>query len=243
MYFSDIHTHLLYNTDDGAKTYEDMIAMVDLAYKKGTRFLCATPHFDPASFGDNREAALMAFEELSEYCREKYPNLELCLGNELFYMKESGLWLMQGLCRTIGRSHYVLVEFDVDVTEKEMDAALYRLLNRGYTPIIAHAERYVRVRVGKLAVFSKMGVLIQANPEMLFSVSYFARRRLHHMLKRRLVDFISSDGHDCYRRAPVMNEAYQIICEKYSKAYAKAICCENALRLFSKRVKAEVSYE
>jgi len=239
MYFSDIHTHLLYDTDDGARTYEDMIAMVDLAYQQGTRFLCATPHFDPALFGDNRERALKAFSELSEYCRDKYPDLELAMGNELFYVRDSGLWLMKGLCNTINGTNFVLVEFDIDVSEKEMDEALYRLLNRGYVPIIAHAERYRRVRLKKLLVFSKMGVLIQANTDML-SLGYFAGMRLQIMLKHHLVDFMSSDAHNMKSRAPVMKDAYELVSLKYGEEYAKAICRENALKLFSKNRKAEI---
>ena len=33
MFFSDIHSHLLCGADDGAKTYEEMIAMADAASK------------------------------------------------------------------------------------------------------------------------------------------------------------------------------------------------------------------
>ena len=55
MYFSDIHTHVLHATDDGAKKREDMYEMIDAAYKSGTRLICATPHFAPDFFGDNRE--------------------------------------------------------------------------------------------------------------------------------------------------------------------------------------------
>jgi protein-tyrosine phosphatase len=59
--FSDIHMHLLFGTDDGAKTVEDMYEMVDASYACGTRFICATPHFYPGYFGDNRETSKTAF--------------------------------------------------------------------------------------------------------------------------------------------------------------------------------------
>ncbi len=233
MYFSDIHIHLLYGADDGAQSYEEMIAMVDMAYEQGVRFLCATPHFDPSVFGDNRDKAKQAFEQLEEYCNAKYPDLELCLGNELFYVKDSGLWVMKGLCRTMGNTKCVLVEFSPDVSETQMDEAFYRLLNRGYIPILAHAERYHRVRLKKLQLFSRMGVLIQANSDMLF-VGRFAARRLTRMLKCRLVDFISTDAHNLSGRCPNMKRAFELLSKEYGSDYAEAICYGNAVAKFSK---------
>lgn len=41
--FSDIHSHFLYDIDDGAKTREDMEAMLDAANADGIASLFATP--------------------------------------------------------------------------------------------------------------------------------------------------------------------------------------------------------
>ena len=39
MVFTDIHSHVLFGTDDGAKNEEEMHAIVDGAYGSGTRVL------------------------------------------------------------------------------------------------------------------------------------------------------------------------------------------------------------
>ena len=117
MPFSDIHTHILYKTDDGAKTREEMFELVGKAYEHGTRLLCATPHFHPGYFGDNREEMQYAFTVLSEYCKEKYSDLTLVLGNELFYTHDSISWMKNNLCIPMGNTRYVLTEFSVDDNE------------------------------------------------------------------------------------------------------------------------------
>ena len=42
-----IHAHFVYGMDDGAKTREDMEAMLDAAYADGITSLVATPHMTP----------------------------------------------------------------------------------------------------------------------------------------------------------------------------------------------------
>ena len=45
--FADIHSHFVYGMDDGAKTREDMEAMLVAAYADGIKSLVATPHMTP----------------------------------------------------------------------------------------------------------------------------------------------------------------------------------------------------
>lgn len=83
--YFDLHSHLLFGVDDGAKTKEEMFAMLDMAYADGTRAICLTPHFSPYLFGDTYESSQAAFEVLREYAEKTYPDLKLFLGHELGY--------------------------------------------------------------------------------------------------------------------------------------------------------------
>src|SRR6202050_2492075 len=42
----DIHSHIVFGVDDGAKTIEDSLAMLELAADSGTTDIVATPHSD-----------------------------------------------------------------------------------------------------------------------------------------------------------------------------------------------------
>ena len=233
MFFSDIHSHLLYGTDDGAKTREEMYELVDASYENGFRLICVTPHFAPSFFDDNREAASRAYKELTEYCAEKYKDLKLFMGNELFYTHDSISWMKQRLSIPMGDTRYVLVEFDVAERENMIAEAVDRLLNIGYIPIIAHAERYKKLTVGRLSVLKESGVLVQMNSEAFlrrrFDFGY--KRRVANLLKSDMVDFISTDCHNLQKRPPEIKAAYEYILEKYGEKRANALCRENACKL------------
>lgn len=241
MSFSDIHTHILYKTDDGTATREEMFELVGKAYEHGTRLLCATPHFYPGYFGDNRESAIHAFEVLTEHCAKNYPDLTLVLGNELFYTHDSISWIRNNLCVPMGNTRYVLTEFSIDDSEDFIAEGIMRLLNIGYIPIIAHAERYGKLSTGRLWVLKQNGVLVQINSQSFeFKPLRFKQnKRVKMLLEEKLVDFISSDAHDISRRPPYMQKAFDYLAKKYGKEYAERLCCENAKKLFGNKVEAE----
>ena len=192
MYFADIHTHILFETDDGAKTREDMFEMVDSAYSNGTRLLCATPHFHPGYFGDNREMAKVAYDELLQYCKEKYPDLKVVFGNELFYTRDAISWLKNGLCVPMGETRYLLTEFSVDDSEDYIAEGLLRILNIGYIPIIAHAERYFKLSMGRIWALKQNGVLVQVNSQSFAFklLRYKFNTRVKALADENLIDFI-----------------------------------------------------
>ena len=44
MGYVDIHSHVLYGLDDGAKSREQSLQMLELAVQSGTTDIVATPH-------------------------------------------------------------------------------------------------------------------------------------------------------------------------------------------------------
>lgn len=232
MFFSDIHSHLLYGVDDGATDAKEMFAMVDMAYADGIRFICVTPHCCPEWFGNNRESIDTVYKELQDYCSEKYPDLQLALGSELFYVGEGVMWLKNGLCKTIGGTKYVLVEFNVTETEQAIVKSVNEMFNNGYIPIIAHAERYTKLGCKKISDLKENGVLVQVNVVDMNEVSFFRKARLKKLLLKRLVDFVSTDAHDLHNRTPIMSRFFNYVSVKYGKEYADKIFCSNAKELF-----------
>ena len=232
MFFSDIHSHLLYGVDDGASTREEMIAMTDMAYADGIRLLCVTPHCCPDWFGNNRQAVDETFEELKAYCAEKYPDLKLVLGSELFYGGDGVMWLKNGLCKSMCGTKYVLTEFGVDESEKSILKSINELFNKGYIPIIAHAERYYGLSIKQIEVLRKGGVLVQINVFDMHRVSLREKIRLKKLLSKGLVDFVSTDAHDLHNRPPRMSACYNYVSAKYGAEYANKIFFANAKELF-----------
>ncbi len=234
MQFSDIHIHALFNCDDGAKSPEDMYKMIDAAYADGTRYLCLTPHYNPGYFGENSVKSKEAFELLLQYTKNKYHDLQVALGNELRYNPGCEEWLSDGRCRSMNSSKYVLVDFFEGESAKEISKGLDKLLSAGYLPILAHAERYRKIR-GNLDFLKEQrdnGVLIQIDAGSVFGEFGFGTRLFcKKILQNRIVDFVSSDAHSFKMRQTGIKEAYKYIEKKYGMDYAETICLKNAFHI------------
>lgn len=232
MNFADIHIHGLFGVDDGPKTEQEMYNLIAAAYADGTRVLCLTPHYHPGYFGENREKAAEAFAILQDGAREKFPELELYLGNELRYSPEAVDWLASGACRTLNGSDCVLVDFRQDEKQKNIVRGLERLMNGGYIPALAHAERYGDLSERTVRDLSRNGVWIQLDVQSLFGVyGLGAMFRSKGLLKAGLADIVSSDAHGLGKRSPGLRKGYEYVARKYSQEYADAVFYENAVRI------------
>ena len=234
MEYTDIHIHALFGVDDGAKTEEEMYAIVDQAYRDGARTLCLTPHFHPGYFGDHTDKADAAFALLCQYAQKRYPELCLCLGNELRYSRDCVSWLEEGRCRTLNQTRYVLVDFSEREEERIVVTGLERLLNAGYVPVLAHAERYLNLdpEMRRLREFRENGVLIQVDVQSVFGgFGFRTKRRAKAILSSHLADFVASDAHDVTQRPPGLSAGHRYIAKKCGMVYADAVCRENALRM------------
>ncbi len=234
MQFSDIHIHALYNCDDGAKSLEYMYKMIDAAYVDGAKYICLTPHYNPGYFDIKADKSLQSFEMLVEYSKKKYPDLQLVLGNELRYNPGCEQWLSDGRCRSMNNTKYVLVDFFEGEDKNVISKGLDRLLNIGYVPILAHAERYRKLR-GNLPFLKEQrdnGVLIQIDTRSLFGdFGLLTRCFCKKILQNHFVDFVSSDAHSLRTRPPGIKKAYEYIRKKYGEDYAEAVCFKNAFHM------------
>ena len=234
MLFSDIHIHALPGVDDGARTMEETIRLIDATYRDGVRQLCLTPHYHPGFFGDNRQAVQEGFAALQAEARFRWPDLRLALGNELRFDQNSVSWLKEHLCRTINGTRYVLTDFLEHDERSFILNALDQILHAGYVPILAHAERYRNLsrNLSDIRACKQKGIPIQVNAQsVLGRASFSERSRCRRMLTNRLVDLVSSDAHDLQRRPPGISSCAELLKRKYGAECARILCCENAARI------------
>lgn len=232
MELADLHIHALYGVDDGAKTEAEMQQMIDASYADGVRTICLTPHFHPGYFGDNYEKINLAYSKLQAYTKQRYPGLQIFLGNELRYSKGCISWLKDGLCRTINHTRYVLVDFSEREGGNTIIAGIEYLLNAGYIPILAHVERYGKLGLRAIQELRGNGVLIQIDIQSLFGgFGWLIERRAKTILARHLADLVASDAHDLASRPPGLSNGYRLLSKNYGESYADAICRSNALQI------------
>lgn len=217
MFYTDIHSHMLFGTDDGPARAEEMCAMVDEAYRTGTRRICLTPHMAPALFHENSAEAQAAFAILSDYVSKKYPDLSLSLGNELGYHSDWQKNLKEGKCRLLG-GKYLLVDFLAGVTLFELRYALDDLLSSGVHPILAHAERYEALRgeYDLLQSFCRRGLLLQINASAFTDQhSFREKRHIKKLIAKCHIAAVASDAHNTNTRPPSLAGAEKVIVSRY----------------------------
>lgn len=233
MYYTDIHSHLLFGVDDGAKDEKTMYDMLDMAYFDGTRSLCVTPHYNPVYYGHNAKKADRAFQLLSEYAQKKYPDMSLSLGNELGYYTECSEALSSGECRLLG-GKYLLMDFFPGTPLFTIKYAMEQMLSEGHNVILAHVERYSCLRGEEelLSEWERRGALFQVDASAFSKdASPRMRRQIKKLMKRALVHVVASDAHDTGARAPLLSETEKAISERYGEELARLLLCEIPTRI------------
>lgn len=227
--FIDIHIHLLCDSDDGAKDENKMCEILDAAYADGTRVICATPHFHLGYWGNNAEASNRAFEQLKSYA-EKYNDLQLYIGNELRYSPNCLEWLEGGMCRTLNNTEYVLVDFLEDDKADYIVSSTLKVLNDGFVPVLAHAERYEDFHndFREIIQLKQCGVVIQIDAQSPFGGwGRGSKKRSKQILGEHLADVVASDAHNISSRPPQMSSCYEYVAKKCGEHYAREIFWRN----------------
>lgn len=232
--YIDIHSHILPGIDDGARDLDMSLAMIQTAYQEGIRAIVATPHYHPAKCRMHYEELLEHFEDFKKKIKEYCPEMELFLGREVYYTSDLLEELEEDSMFMIGRSHIILVEYDPTVDYSYLRTSINNLIQMGYTPLIAHVERYLCMveewqRTEELV---SMGALIQINQaSVIGETGRPIRKFVKRLLKEQLVHAVGTDAHSNGRRSPVLNKCAEYIYKKYGYDYARQILRDNAARI------------
>lgn len=237
--FTDIHTHILPGVDDGAKDLREAMALVRAAWKDGTRAMILTPHYR-GEYKKNTPTMLQdAFFGFCEAVKEQFPELTLYLGNEVFFETEAPESLAAGGILSLNGSDYVLLEFRFGTLRSQVVSGVWEMVRHGFTPIIAHAERYDVFRKDARLVDEvlEMGALIQLNADSVMGKQGLGVKRFcHKLLKAQQAHFIASDAHDVQHRPPLLRECFSRIHKKYGAEYARKLFCDNAQSIINNQV-------
>lgn len=204
----DFHSHILPGIDDGSRNLEQSIAMVNEAKKAGFTKIISTSHYMENYYECNEREK----RQLLKKVQENVQGIELILGNEIYITNNIIELLQNGQASSINGTKYVLFEFPLITTRPMNDKeVIYRLVENGYIPIIAHPERYPFIQENPDYLFEleEMGALFQANYGSIIGMyGLKAKKTLKILLKNNLISFFGSDVH---RPEQVYNKMPKII--------------------------------
>lgn len=213
----DVHSHILPDIDDGSKNVEMSLKMLEAISEQdiGTVFL--TPHFyadidDPDSFLQRRRDAFKSLVAGITEAGIACPRL--LTGAEVHYYR--GIGRSEHITKfCMGNSRFILIE---PMFREWNPAFVDEIREVGYNGdlkvIIAHIERYLdqdRSLIREL--LNEPNIFIQSNAE--FFIDRRTRRKALKMYEEGLIDLLGSDSHNITSRPPNLEEAVNIITDKF----------------------------
>lgn len=227
----DIHSHIIFDVDDGAKNETESLKLLKESYKQGIHTIIATSHRRKGMFETPEEKIIRNFQRVKELAYDISPDLSILFGAEIYYTDDVLKKLEKKSIPCLAGTGYILIEFSTQISYKEMYTALNRLIYLGFTPILAHAEVYNCLEESErnLRYIIDMGCCIQVNSRSVLGVHLFRdkckrlKKRARYLLDKNLVHFIASDMHNIDTRNTCMAEAYKVIEKRYGTTRAKAL--------------------
>jgi tyrosine-protein phosphatase cpsB len=240
----DIHSHILFGVDDGAKTIEDSLALIEEMYNQGVKIFILTPHRRKNMFEKSKQEIEENFKKLKQAVKEKYNDLiRIYLGTEIYYTEDIPDKIERNEIHSMAGTRNVLVEFNYGIRTKDLEDAIYNIVTLGKTPIIAHIERYDCLEKNDETILNliELGAKMQVNAESILKINLFGdnkkvyKKRAKYFLENDLVDIIASDAHNLSTRKPYMKKAYDIIVDKYGKKRAENLFYKTPARIMMER--------
>ena len=231
----DIHSHIVFDVDDGPRDLADSRALLEESYRQGVRTTISTSHRRKGMFETPENKIAEHFKLVQEIAKEISDDLTVLYGAEIYYTSDVLDKLEEKIIPSLADTRYALIEFSMTTPYKEIHTALSNVLRLGITPVVAHIERYhcLENDEKKVRDLIDMGCYMQINSSSvlkskLFGDKYkFMKKRARFFLEKDLVHFVASDMHNLDDRPPYMQEAYQIISKKYGVAYAEQLFKKN----------------
>lgn len=202
---TDWHSHILPGVDDGVKTMEDALAILEEYERLGFKKVWLTPHI-MEDYPNKTEDLKRRFEELKSHWKG---SVEIALASEnmLDNIFEDRLGKDDFL--PIGsEGDHLLVETSYYTPPYAMEEMLEGARKKGYNLILAHPERYRYMEEKDYKKYKDEGVLFQMNILSLTGAyGETAKKKAEWLLDKDMVDFLGTDIHRLENTIGYINKA------------------------------------
>ena len=229
----DMHNHIIPCVDDGSENDNMSLSMANRLDKQNAVGIIATPH--SGAFMQDPEGVRQNYLKTVENLKYYLPHIRVALGCEVFcdedYMDSTLANLKSGRFPSLNNTRYVLTEFFEGTRPESIRFCVESLLKAGWIPVIAHVERYDYLLGVKdfLQYLRSMGCLLQLNVSSLdFPEMNLKHKWARMLVEAEMIDFVSSDAHDTYRRPPEYSRGLAYLKQACRPTYLEKILWQNA---------------
>jgi protein-tyrosine phosphatase len=196
--YIDIHSHLLPGIDDGARSLEDTLVLVNSMAALGFEQCITTPHTMFSVWDNTAKTIDTALETSKSFLELNAVKMPLRAASEYLLDANFSEMLSSGATILTLKENYVLVEMSYINPPIQLYQILFDLQVAGYTPVLAHPERYSFYH-RNFEEYDKLrtaGCKFQIN--LLSIVGYYGIQVAEiakKLLKKDMIDFTGSDVH------------------------------------------------
>ena len=202
----DSHSHILFGVDDGVRTLEESLSILEYEESLGVKEIWCTPHIIEDGLNDHY-LFKARFEQL---CQAYSGPIRLHLAAE--YMLDT-VFEQRFRDRELltHENNTLLVETSAWTPPIGLDKTLRNIQNAGYRPLLAHPERYRYMNIPSYERLRKFGIHFQLNlPSLVGFYGETSKGKAEWLLEH---GYYTEVGSDCHR--------LRLIKEQYERTVLK----------------------
>lgn len=194
---TDIHSHLIPGIDDGSKSIDDSIKMIQGLMKFGYKKIITTPHIMSDMYPNTKEIITKGYERLKIELENRNIDVEFEVASEYFLDEHFIELIEKGDLMTFG-DDMVLFELPFGQEPMDLNKTIFDMQMAGYIPVIAHPERYdyFHKNFSRYESLYQKDVILQVNINSLSGqYSNEVQKIAEKLIDRGLVKILGTDMH------------------------------------------------
>lgn len=194
----DMHSHFIPAIDDGSKSVDETMMMLQSLADLGITQFITTPHIMGDFYQNSPETILPGLEKIREAIKEAGHSWKIKAAAEYYMDHEFLTKLDAGPLMTVSKNK-VLVEFSYVNRPNNMKDMLFALKINGYQPIVAHPERYpyLYTSMKEYEELLDFEVEFQLNLGSITGMySQGAQKIALELMKRQWITYVGTDMHN-----------------------------------------------
>jgi tyrosine-protein phosphatase YwqE len=146
---TDMHSHILPGIDDGSDSIETSLELIKGMKALGYTKLVATPHVMWDMYRNTTETIKAKLKLVQDAVKQEGIDIEIGAAAEYFLDEHVEDMLKNKEPLLTISENKVLVEFSMAFPALNIKDILFEMQMQGYTPVIAHPERYIYLQQNK----------------------------------------------------------------------------------------------
>lgn len=195
---TDVHSHFIPGIDDGAKTIEDTLEMLNTMQELGYKKVITTPHIMSDYYRNTPEIILSGLYKVREAAVKHGLNIQIEAAAEYYLDFDLEDKIKKKELLTFG-NNYVLFEMPFVGEPQNLSRVVFEMQMAGYRPVLAHVERYTfwHNSPEKAESMFDKGVVLQLNMNSLSGhYSPQTKKVAEKLIDQNLIGLLGTDCHN-----------------------------------------------